>query len=134
MDNRNTRQGSQVVPEKIWIVEDDPDIGFVLEIFLTEEGFETLLLDTAEKFNKVVTGKLPDLFLMDVMLPDGNGVELCAMLKSAPRTRQIPVLMMSAHTELDRISDCVPNGFIAKPFDLERLLKSIRDQLTNTDN
>ena len=129
MEGISTRGTFDAAGEVIWILEDDPDIGFVLEIFLDQEGFKTELLNTAGKFREATERGLPDLFLMDVMLPDGDGVDLCNVLKAQERSRNIPVLMMSAHADLARINDCRPNGFLAKPFDLEKLLVLVRAQL-----
>ncbi|MES2457923.1 MAG: response regulator [Bacteroidota bacterium] len=116
-------------PGRIWILEDDADIGFVLEFFLNEEGFKTQLFPSAVRFREAVVSGLPDLFLMDVMLPDGDGVDLCLELKQDQRCRHIPVLMMSAHAGLVGVKQCQPNGFIAKPFDLEHVLDCVQEQL-----
>ncbi|MES2456297.1 MAG: response regulator [Bacteroidota bacterium] len=81
MNETDVRRAELFRPGRIWILEDDADIGFVLEYFLNEEGFETKLFPSAVGFRQAVGLGLPDLFLMDVMLPDGNGVDLCSELK-----------------------------------------------------
>ncbi|MFA4870769.1 MAG: response regulator [Pedobacter sp.] len=115
----------------IWILEDDPDIGYILQLILNEEGFETTLFNSAVTFRIAIARELPDLLLMDVMLPDGNGEELCAEIKNDRRSEHLPVLMMSAHARLEQITKhCAADGFISKPFDLTRLLAIVHQQLS----
>ncbi len=69
----------------------------------------------------------PDLVIMDIMLPDGDGRELLTQLRSNPSTAEIPVLMISArYTEANiQHGSFKPNGFLAKPFDIDDLLDRI---------
>jgi DNA-binding response OmpR family regulator len=114
---------------RIYVVEDDYDIGFVLELFLNDEGFEVKLLPTAKAFNNALKNELPDLFLLDVALPDGNGIELCHQLKKNPRSTRLPILIMSAQPNEDAAKYCEAEAFIAKPFDLSILLRKIKQHL-----
>lgn len=67
-----------------------------------------------------------NLFLLDVMLPDGNGIEVCKELKSSITTREVPVVMMSAHADLKNLGEeCPAEDFITKPFDINKLLQKI---------
>ena len=112
----------------IYVVEDNPDIGSILEYFLTGEGFQVNLLPTATDFKQAVNQSLPDLLLMDVMLPDGNGIELCHQLRAAGQSKHLPIIMMSANTDVTA-SHCDADEFISKPFDLFNLLEKIRQHL-----
>jgi len=114
---------------RIYVVEDNYDIGLVLELFLNDEGFEVKLLATAKDFNTAVKQELPDLFLLDVMLPDGNGIDLCHQIRKDPRSSGLPVLIMSAHANEGAAKTCEAEGFIAKPFDLFTLLDTIKQNL-----
>lgn len=129
MERNHEYQGGTSRSAKIWILEDDADIGYVLDYFLNEEGFETRVFPSAESFRESLVSDLPDLFLMDVMLPDGDGVDLCRELKGDPRCQRLPVLMMSAHAGLSRIKECQPEGFIPKPFNLDHVLHCIQELL-----
>lgn len=113
----------------IYIVEDNTDIGYILSYFLDEEGFNVNLFETIADFHAAINHKLPDLCLLDVMLPDGDGIQLCDQIKHNHRSANVPVLIMSAHAPARLISkhSCA-NGFIEKPFDLDVVLDRINKQ------
>lgn len=115
---------------KIFLVEDDPGIRDTLEILLTTEGFVIQSFGTVAEFNNRDKTILPDLFLFDVMLPDGSGTDLCREIKSDKDSLDIPVIIMSAHADLrDICYECLPNDFIPKPFDIDDLLLRIGETL-----
>lgn len=66
-----------------------------------------------------------DLFLLDIQLPDGNGLRVCDALKDSPQFSHVPVVMMSANLEPIAFLSTRANGFIEKPFDLDRLLQRV---------
>ena len=113
----------------IFVVEDNPDIGFILDYYLSEEGFRVNLFPTIAAFSNTFAIETPDIILLDVMLPDGNGLKLCEQIKHDPRTADLPVLMMSAHASIANNLSCPAEEFIPKPFDLEFLLNKIRCHL-----
>ncbi|WP_222536899.1 response regulator transcription factor [Pedobacter polysacchareus] len=119
---------SQQRPE-IYVVEDNQDIGFILEYVLTEEGFQVKLLSSAAEFTKAFHLALPDIFLLDVMLPDGSGIELCDQIKKDIRSKQLPVLIMSANADITAVQTCHADEFIPKPFDLTYLIDKIKHHL-----
>ena len=111
---------------KIFLVEDDPRIRDTLEILLTTEGFLIQSFGAVSEFNRRDKSILPDLFLFDVMLPDGSGTDLCSEIKGNEDSQNVPVIIMSAHADLKDISyECLPNDFIPKPFDIDDLLLRI---------
>jgi len=131
MKMETTIRDSHNIPYKphIFVVEDNTDIGFILHYYLSEEGFEVKLFPTAAAFIDTFKVETPDIVLMDVMLPDGNGLELCERIKHDPRTADLPVLIMSAHASIANNMDCPAEEFIPKPFDLEFLLTKIKRHL-----
>jgi len=97
----------------IMVVEDNEDIREIIAILLSEEQYEVRLCADAKSFRADISGSNPDLVILDVMLPDGNGLDLCAELKSLERTSTIPVLIMSAHASISEVTGaCSPTGFI----------------------
>lgn len=114
----------------IYIIEDNEDIGYVLTYFLKDEGYNVSLFPTVADFNMAFAHSTPDLFLVDVMLPDGNGINVCTTIKQDARTVEIPVILMSAHAPAEILSkECCASEFISKPFDLNILLSRVREYL-----
>lgn len=114
----------------IHLVEDNEDIRYIVEFFLLDFDYEVQVSATVKEFAASMDKPLPDLYLLDVMLPDGNGLEICRHIKSNQLTKHIPVIIMSAHSnahEVKKESDA--NAFISKPFDLNDLAACIEKQL-----
>lgn len=119
----------------IHIVEDDEDIRYILEYVLSEAGYRLQLFDSINDFKKRDKAQQPDLFLLDVRLPDGCGLDLCREIKSSPLTSDIPVVIMSAHANGEfAISDGKADHFLAKPFDLDRFVMKIKMVLDEKSN
>ena len=119
----------------IHIVEDDEDIRYILEYVLSEAGYKLQLFDSIKDFKKRDKAQPPDLFLLDVRLPDGCGLDLCREIKSSPLTSDIPVVIMSAHANGEfAISDGKADHFLAKPFDLDRFVMKIKMVLDEKSN
>lgn len=112
----------------ILVIEDDYEPGIVLTKYIELQGYQTALarngvegLSLAEKLD-------PDLILLDIMLPKMDGFNVLTMLKSKPKTKNIPVLMCTALNMIDNVEKCCRNGaagYITKPFDLNRIWKKI---------
>jgi len=110
--------------KKIILLEDDPGVREVIELILDLEGYKVISFDTVEKFMAKKPEHEPDLFILDVMLPDGNGTEVCKELKV--KGNEVPVLMMSAHARSEEITKLgVADAFIEKPFDINHLLSKV---------
>jgi len=106
--------------KRILVLEDDADISTIIKIILEEESYEVKLCADIASFKREIQSIVPDLFIFDVMLPDGNGLDLCHQVKRAPDTRHIPVVIISAHAHLAEVlNKCKPDAFIPKPFDID---------------
>jgi two-component system phosphate regulon response regulator PhoB len=113
----------------IHLVEDNEDIRYIVEFFLSDSDYQVQVSASVAEFISSMDEPLPDLYLLDVMLPDGNGLEICRHIKENKNTKHIPVIIMSAHSneaEVKRDSDA--DAFIAKPFDLNDLAACIEKQ------
>lgn len=110
----------------VFVLEDNPDLRDIFTILLEEELYSVSAFPDVTTFNSVVKSMLPDIFLLDVMLPDGNGADVCNELKGHPRTNHIPIILMSANTTIEDIKDsCNADDFIAKPFDIYDFIKKV---------
>lgn len=108
-------------------MEDDESIRDVLEILLTSEDYIVQSFGSIFEFKNRDNSVLPDLYLFDVMLPDGSGIDLCRELKANQENDDVPVLIMSAHAHLGDLEGiCEPTNFISKPFDINNLLDRIK--------
>lgn len=116
------------MPKRILAVEDDPDILFIVELILKEEGYEVFTSIDGKHILREIETIHPDLVVMDVRLPDADGRELCKVIKSC--CAYIPVILMSAHAEYSIIiNEACADDFIAKPFDLNEFVRRIRIKL-----
>jgi DNA-binding response OmpR family regulator len=121
--------------ELIHVVEDDEDIRFIVEYVLVEAGYEVVTSGTAKDFYEKVAIQHPELILLDVKLPDGNGINICRDLKTDKKTSHISIIIMSAHAaERAVLEEACANGFISKPFDLDDMLNSVKRVLNGHDD
>jgi DNA-binding response OmpR family regulator len=119
--------------KKICVLEDTEAILELVHIILEEEGYEVYGFDTVTGFNENIAVLSPDLFLLDVMLPDGSGLDVCKELKEAENTGHIPVIMMTANSRISSMKDsCPADEFIAKPFDIDHLVATIKQLIANS--
>jgi two-component system phosphate regulon response regulator PhoB len=113
----------------VLIVEDERDLVSLLEFNLRQGGFETASATTGEQAFAQVRRRVPDLVLLDLMLPDVSGTEVCRRLKSDPRTRHVPVVMLTARgEELDRVVgfELGADDYVVKPFSVRELVLRLR--------
>jgi DNA-binding response OmpR family regulator len=112
----------------ILIVEDEVDAGRLLHYHLRQKGYECrIAMDGRAALNAVFKEK-PDLILLDLMLPTLNGLEICRLLKGAPATRQIPIIMVTAMATPDDIVRGFKLGaddYVTKPFEMRELLARV---------
>ncbi len=113
----------------IYVVEDDEDINELLEYNLRKEGFSVRPFLSSVKALDSIRREKPDLVLLDIMLPDIDGLELCKMVKSNPETEDIPIIMITAKgTEIDKIVglELGADDYITKPFSIREVIARIR--------
>jgi two-component system, OmpR family, alkaline phosphatase synthesis response regulator PhoP len=115
--------------ETILIVEDEKDIVKMLDYNLKKEGYKTLVAHDGEDALDMATTKLPDLILLDLMLPGVDGLEVCKELKSERKTASIPVIMLTAKSqESDKIVglELGADDYMTKPFSPRELIARIK--------
>ena len=117
------------MPSKILIVEDDYNIVELLTYNLEQEGYDVhVALDGADAL-RCVAAAVPDLVILDLMLPELDGLEVCRLLKRNPQTAVIPVIMLTAKVEeIDRIVglELGADDYIAKPFSPREVVLRVR--------
>ena len=111
--------------KKVLIIDDDPSILRQVSFHLSNHrGYTTLLAENAENGLEQANTQSLDLIILDWMLPDLQGIELLAILKNKPKTRNIPVLMLTSRSKIGDAENAFQlgaSGYMFKPFSLERL-------------
>lgn len=114
--------------KRIVLVEDDLDVASFLTKFLKSHGCRIYHAKDGVIALKLIQDVLPDLVLLDIMLPKMDGIEVLTHLKDTPETKQIPVLMCTALDQMTDVETCIKlgaEGYLVKPFDLDRVWEKI---------
>jgi DNA-binding response OmpR family regulator len=117
----------------VLVVEDDPDINELVGAYVQLAGFGYRAAHDGAAALRQVSEHKPSLIVLDLMLPDTDGLEVCRRLKSDPQTRQIPVLVLTAldrEEQRTRGRECGAAGYMTKPFDPDDLMDTIRRSAT----
>lgn len=120
---------------RVLVVEDEPDIRDLLNLHLTREGFEVRTAGTGAQGLREVKTRHPDLIVLDLMLPELNGLEVCRRLRHDPETASIPVIMLTAKgDEADRIVglEIGADDYVTKPFSPKELVARVKAVLRRT--
>jgi two-component system phosphate regulon response regulator PhoB len=121
---------------RILIIEDERGLTDVLTYNLNREGYETLVSHDGQEGLRKAQMQLPDLILLDIMLPGIDGLEICRQLRAGKQTSQIPILMLTAKSEeTDQIVGFTvgADDYVTKPFSIKVLLQRIRALKRRTD-
>lgn len=121
----------------IYIVEDDRNIREIETFSLKNTGYLVESFECAKDFYKKLDEKLPDLILLDVMLPDEDGLTIVTKLKGRGNTKKIPIIMVTAKTsELDKVKglDMGADDYITKPFGVMELISRVKALLRRSYN
>jgi two-component system phosphate regulon response regulator PhoB len=119
---------SRPVPA-ILIVDDERDLLSLLDFNLRQAGFETLLAATGAEALAHLRRRVPDLVLLDLMLPDVSGTEVCRSAKTDPRTKHVPVMMLTAKgEEVDKVVgfELGADDYVTKPFSVRELVLRVK--------
>lgn len=113
----------------IYIVEDDRNIQEIELFALKNSGYQATGFETAKEFYKALNEKLPELILLDIMLPDEDGLSILKRLRSRADTQKIPVILVTAKTsEIDKVKglDGGADDYIAKPFGVMEMIARVK--------
>ncbi|GAB4467480.1 MAG: hypothetical protein Kow0070_30790 [Anaerolineales bacterium] len=119
---------------KIMVVDDDKDATALFEEVLKAEGYEPITINDSAAAVAIAKREKPDLFVLDLMMPEPDGFKLCRMLRKEPEFRFTPIIIVTALNDTDSRIVAIgagANDYLTKPFRLDELYASIRDQLGN---
>lgn len=114
---------------KIYCVEDDEDIRELIVYALNNNGYKALGFENSQDFYNMMQSSIPSLVLLDIMLPGEDGLKILEALRSNPKTKDIPVIMVSAKSsEFDKIKglDLGADDYITKPFGVMELISRVK--------
>jgi DNA-binding response OmpR family regulator len=123
--------------ERVLIVDDDPDILRLVTYNLNQAGFDTSSAATGRDALDSVHKNSPDLIILDVMLPDVDGLEVCRTLRTQENTRRIPILMLTARgEEIDRVVgfELGADDYVMKPFSTRELVLRVKSILRRVND
>lgn len=113
---------------RILICDDDPTILRLLQVNLELEGYDVLLANHGEEAYEVATREIPDLIILDIMMPRMDGYQTCEKLKATEATEAIPVIFLSAkaqQSDIDVGKSFGVSDYLTKPFDPETLVQVV---------
>jgi DNA-binding response OmpR family regulator len=122
--------GGDGVSEKVLVVDDEEQIRELLREFLIGAGYEVLVAANGEEAIEVAQRERPHLILLDIRMPELDGVETCVRLKTHDKTHSIPVIIATAFDDtLAEALDAGADDFVSKPFQLEEIGLRIKSLL-----
>ncbi|MFN8165925.1 MAG: response regulator [Bacteroidia bacterium] len=117
---------------KILIVDDDPNILMSLEFLMNKSGYEVRVARNGKEAIEIVNKEIPDLVLLDIMMPDVDGYAICKHIKGTAKLKHILVVFLSAKTKESDIQKGYSMGaslYVTKPFSTRDLMKEIKSLL-----
>lgn len=114
---------------RILVVEDEADIAGLIKHTLERDGSAVSIVNNGDAALRAVADRPPDLLILDLNLPIVSGTEVCRVLRAAPATRRIPIIMLTARTgEADRVTglDLGADDYVTKPFSIRELAARVR--------
>ena len=123
--------------QKILVVEDNNRNRRLLKILLESRGYEVIEAVTGEEAMRYLRDSKPDLILMDIQLPNVDGLELTRNIKNNPKTADVPIVAVTAYAmkgDRERILEAGCDGYISKPIDTRKLILLVTETLKNSSN
>src|SRR3989338_7223495 len=115
--------------KKILIVDDEPDVLKVVQYSLLKEGYEIIMAENGKKALEMATLEMPDLILLDLMMPEMDGLEVCRRFQADENLKSIPVILMTANKAKsldDKLLSVAIKDRIIKPFEAEEMFEKVK--------
>ena len=125
------------MPKHILVVEDEPDTAELIELHLKNDGYRVTVAGDGDQALKKVHKHMPDLVILDLMIPEITGIEVCKFIRKDPATQSIPIIMCTAKTgEIDKILglELGADDYVTKPFSPRELLLRVKNLIKRSDS
>ena len=120
-----------MIQKTVLVIDDDEGILEAFEVMLESAGYTVLSSSDAELIHSLTPKQLPDVILLDVLLSGVDGRDICRKLKSDPLTKNIPIIMVSAHPSAYKtIKQAGADDFLSKPFEMDELLAKVAARIS----
>ncbi len=119
--------------KKILVVDDDPYILMSLEFLMKKNGFDVMVARNGTEALEIVEKQVPDIVLLDIMMPDVDGYAICKHIKSSKKLKDAKVVFMSAkskETDIQKGYDLGASLYVTKPFSTRQLLKQVQELIS----
>lgn len=116
--------------KKVLIVDDEPNILMSLEFLMHKEGYQVFVARNGAEALTIINQETPDLIILDIMMPEVDGYEVCQLVKVNPSTNHIKIIFLSAKTKDEDIKkgyDLGADLYITKPFSTRNLVKKVKE-------
>lgn len=120
----------------ILVVDDDIHATTLFETLLTAKGYEAIIVNDSATAVEVANSSNPDLIILDLMMPEPNGFEVCTILRADPKFARIPIVIFTAMGDNESKAaafDAGADEFLTKPFRVEDLMQRIRDLINKAE-
>jgi len=120
--------------KKVLVVDDDPYILMSLEFLMKKNGYDVMVARNGTEALELVEKQVPHLVLLDIMMPDVDGYEICRYIKKSPELKHTKVVFMSAKTkeaDIQKGYDLGASLYITKPFSTRELVKQIKELMAS---
>lgn len=120
--------------KKILVVDDDPYILMSLEFLMKKNGYDVMVARNGTEALDIVEKQLPDIVLLDIMMPDVDGYEICKHIKASKKLKNAKVVFMSAKTkevDIKKGYDLGASLYITKPFSTREMMKQINELMND---
>lgn len=116
--------------KRVLVVDDDPVVRLLVNEFLSAQGYEVQAVESGTECIDQVSQSKPDFVVLDLLMPEMNGIEVLKKLRSNPATAEVPIVMMSSDFDTEAITNSYnvsADGYVQKPFGMRDILSALRD-------
>lgn len=116
--------------KKVLVVDDDPVVRLLVNEFLSSQGYEVLTVESGTECIDTISSKRPDVVVLDLLMPEMNGIEVLKRLRGNPSTAAVPIVMMSSDFDTEAITNSYnlsADGYVQKPFGMRDILSAVEE-------